>query len=151
LSWINRASPVAACDDLTDNAVMEEPTALSPAQRDTLAEKLRLRQRQLRAEIAKQMRHQDDPRLVGMRNRMEDTDDWAVADMMALMDIATVSRDLNELAQVETTIAKLADGTYGECVDCGEPIPYARLSAYPAAQRCVACQEVFEAGRRRAG
>lgn len=151
--WIKPRSPAfAGSRNLTDNAPMDEPpTGLSTTQRHALGDKLRTRQRELRSEIAKQMRHQDDPRLTGMRNRMEDTDDWAVADMMALMDIATVSRDLNELSEVETALAKLADGSYGECVDCGDPIPYPRLEAYPAARRCVSCQQVFEAGRRRTG
>lgn len=30
------------------------------------------------------------------------------------------------------------------CVDCGEPIPEARLKAAKGATRCVACQTVFE-------
>lgn len=34
----------------------------------------------------------------------------------------------------------LAAGTYGLCVDCGEPIPDARLRMVPDAIRCVSCQ-----------
>lgn len=30
------------------------------------------------------------------------------------------------------------------CVDCGEPIPAARLEAVPEAMRCVECQHIFE-------
>ena len=122
---------------------------LAPEQREALGKRLRQRQRELRAEIGSQLRTQDDPRLVGLRNRLEDTDDWAVADMMAEQDIALVSRDLAELAEVEAAIARMADGSYGECSDCGLPIPAARLSAYPTARRCVACQEVAEANQRR--
>jgi len=120
---------------------------LSPAQRAALEERLRTRQRELRDEVARQMRTQDDPRVVGLRNRMEDTDDWAVADAMAAMDIAEVSRDLTELADVEAALARVADGLYGECADCGEPIPYARLAVWPAAQRCIACQARAEAAQ----
>jgi DnaK suppressor protein len=124
---------------------------LGPAERAAIGERLAQRQRELRAEIAGQLRTQDDPRLVGLRNRLEDTDDWAVADAMAHQDIALVSRDLAELAEVEAAIARLADGSYGECADCGMTIPSARLLAYPTARRCVACQEAAEAARRRAG
>ena len=115
--------------------------ALTVAQRADLAEALRGRQRALRADVATKLKTQDDPRLVGLRNRMEDTDDWAAADAMAAHDIALVSRDLAELATVEQSLARIADGTYGECIDCGNAIPYERLAAYPAATRCVACQE----------
>src|SRR6187551_3761525 len=107
--------------------------ALSPAQRSSLEAALRARQQELRADVAAKLRTQDDPRLVGLRNRMEDTDDWAAADAMAAHDIALVSRDLAELATVEQSLARIADGTYGECIDCGNAIPYERLAAYPAA------------------
>ena len=121
---------------------------LTDLQRAQLEATLAARQRELRAEVAAKLRNQDDPRLVGLRNRMEDTDDWAVADAMAAQDITLVSRDLAELAKVEAALARLADGTYGECADCGSPIPYARLAAYPAARRCVTCQDEAEARER---
>jgi DnaK suppressor protein len=120
---------------------------LSPAQLAELEAALRARERALRADVAAKLRTQDDPRLVGLRNRMEDTDDWAAADAMAAHDITLVSRDLNELAEVEQALARLADARYGECVDCESAIPYARLAAYPSARRCVACQEAAEQRR----
>jgi DnaK suppressor protein len=129
----------------------DDRSHLAPSERAQLDAKLRTRQRELRAEIAKHLNNQDDPRLVGMRNRMEDTDDWAVADAMANMDIASVKRDLSELTAVEQALARLAKGEYGECIDCGIDIPLARLAAYPAAKRCVSCQEAAEAAARRAG
>ena len=124
---------------------MTESTVLTSAERAALETKLRARQRELRGEVAAQLKTQDDPRLVGLRNRMEDTDDWAVADAMASMDISLVSRDLAVLAEIEGALGRLADGSYGECIDCGAEIPYARLAAYPAAIRCVACQSRLEA------
>ena len=124
---------------------MNDGPLFTPAQLAALEAQLRARQRELRGEVASQLKNQDDPRLVGLRNRMEDTDDWAVADAMAAMDISLVSRDLAVLAEVEGALARLANGTYGACVDCGADIPYARLAAYPAAKRCVACQSSVEA------
>ncbi len=123
---------------------MNVPAPLTAIQRSALDNALRSRQRELRADVAAKLRTQDDPRLVGLRNQMEDTDDWAAADAMAAQDIALVSRDLAELANVEQALARMADATYGECVDCASPIPYPRLAAYPAARRCVACQELEE-------
>ena len=120
------------------------PLPLTASQRSELEAELRTRQRELRADVAAKLKTQDDPRLVGLRNRMEDTDDWAAADAMAAHDIALVSRDLAELANVEQALARIDEGTYGECVDCGNPIPFERLAAYPAARRCVACQENAE-------
>ena len=128
-----------------------QPSPLTPAQRSALEARLRARQRELRTDVAAKLRTQEDPRLIGLRNRMEDTDDWAAADAMAAQDIAQVSHDLAELTQVEQALARIADGSYGECLDCGRPIPHARLQAYPTATRCIHCQELREAGARRSG
>jgi len=43
------------------------------------------------------------------------------------------------LARTERALAKLADGTYGRCDGCGEPIAPARLGAMPDVVLCVAC------------
>jgi RNA polymerase-binding transcription factor DksA len=40
--------------------------------------------------------------------------------------------------------AALADGSYGTCNGCGEPIPAERLEAAPEAVRCLDCQRHFE-------
>lgn len=41
------------------------------------------------------------------------------------------------LEDVEHALAKLDDGTYGTCEECGEPIAAARLEAMPAARFCI--------------
>ena len=48
-------------------------------------------------------------------------------------------------AQVVAALARLDDGTYGGCVDCGQQIPDARLEVRPEAARCLADQEKAEA------
>jgi len=51
---------------------------------------------------------------------------------------------LAEMKDVQSALHRLDDGTYGDCVDCGEPIPLQRLLVQPAALRCTACQTVGE-------
>ena len=41
-------------------------------------------------------------------------------------------------------LQRVADGSFGLCVDCGVSIGNARLHASPTAMRCVACQEKRE-------
>ena len=36
---------------------------------------------------------------------------------------AQEQRDVDEMAQVETALHRVEDGIYGDCTDCGEPIP----------------------------
>ena len=49
--------------------------------------------------------------------------------------------DFQELTEVRGAMERLADGSFGKCVDCGEEIPAARLAAIPWTQRCVKDQE----------
>ncbi len=57
---------------------------------------------------------------------------------------ALLENSADQRAQVEAALARIDAGTYGTCVDCGQPIPDARLEVRPEAARCVADQEKFE-------
>ena len=41
---------------------------------------------------------------------------------------------------VNAALGRIADGTYGVCMDCGEPINERRLVALPWAEHCIVCQ-----------
>jgi RNA polymerase-binding transcription factor len=73
-----------------------------------------------------------------------DLGDEALADLLADVGEAEVTRDLGELRALESALKRVADGTYGLCVDCGGEIPLARLHAQPAAERCLSCQQRHE-------
>jgi DnaK suppressor protein len=60
---------------------------------------------------------------------------------MAVDRLAAVSTQEHLLAirdEVRRARRRIADGTYGTCEVCGEPIPEGRLEARPWANRCVA-------------
>ncbi len=46
---------------------------------------------------------------------------------------------LAEIRMIEAALERIADGTYGDCVACGEPISEPRLEAVPHAARCRNC------------
>jgi len=118
---------------------------LPPAELDRLRRELEDRRAKLRVEVKTQLDGSDDDRVVGLRNRIKESgDEWGVADGLAELDIAEVRHALAELNEVEAALARMRAGTYGECRDCGEPIALARLSAYPTAMRCLACQQRHE-------
>ena len=48
------------------------------------------------------------------------------------------------LREVERALQRIEEGTYGRCVDCGQPIPEKRLQALPWAARCVKDEERLE-------
>ena len=48
------------------------------------------------------------------------------------------------LTLVRQALKRIEDGTYGLCVDCGQPIPEKRLEALPWASRCIKDEERLE-------
>jgi DnaK suppressor protein len=58
--------------------------------------------------------------------------------------VELVDRALLRLRDVESALYRLADGDYGACTDCDEPISPRRLTAIPWASRCVRCQEIAD-------
>ncbi|WP_439520842.1 TraR/DksA family transcriptional regulator [Hydrogenophaga sp.] len=78
------------------------------------------------------------------------SDDQASADAQRDMAFALEERESAELISIEAALQRIADGSYGLCVDCGVSIPNARLHANPIAMRCVACQSALEDGPIRA-
>jgi RNA polymerase-binding transcription factor DksA len=46
---------------------------------------------------------------------------------------------LSEIQQIRLTLKRIAEGGYGVCAKCGEPIDPKRLKALPTATRCIAC------------
>ena len=51
-----------------------------------------------------------------------------------------VIRERQALQEIEAALARIRDGSYGICIDCGGEIGRARLKADPRAERCLACQ-----------
>lgn len=56
-----------------------------------------------------------------------------------------------EAAEVGLAQRRLAEGTYGTCVDCGKEIPAPRLEAIPEANRCIDDQRGYEGRLRQIG
>jgi DnaK suppressor protein len=50
------------------------------------------------------------------------------------------------LSQIETSLERIEEGSYGSCEECGSKIPKARLNAIPYATLCVRCAEQQENG-----
>jgi RNA polymerase-binding protein DksA len=55
------------------------------------------------------------------------------------MSLANNARDM--LSQTERALERIADGSYGVCESCGEPIGKNRLMAFPRATLCLTCKQ----------
>ncbi|WP_421726395.1 TraR/DksA family transcriptional regulator [Bauldia sp.] len=73
-----------------------------------------------------------DQQSVGRLSRMDALQGQAMAN-------AAERRRTTEIARIDAALRRLDDGTYGECLRCGEEIAEKRLEIDPAATLCVAC------------
>jgi RNA polymerase-binding protein DksA len=64
----------------------------------------------------------------------------APADANDEMGLTTVTRERQELQEIEAALARIRDGSYGICISCGGEISRARLIADPRAKHCPTCQ-----------
>ena len=54
--------------------------------------------------------------------------------------IALLHHEQLELKAVREALVRMDEGSYGACLECGEPIGALRLSVLPEAALCVGCQ-----------
>jgi DnaK suppressor protein len=52
---------------------------------------------------------------------------------------ALLDQARTHLDELDNATSRLADGSYGRCARCGQPIGAARLAARPASVTCVEC------------
>jgi len=115
---------------------------LNQQQTSHLRNLLAQREHALREEIRREIDLQDD--YVQLASEVPDPGDLSFANLSIDLGNAAVTRDMTELRAIELARKKIDNQTYGECSECGYPIPFDRLEAMPAAQRCAPCQENHE-------
>ena len=77
-------------------------------------------------------------------DRLSAGSDDAVATLEYELDEGVVDDLQANLDEVDAAFARIAAGSYGVCVDCGQAIPEKRLTALPASARCIDCQRKQE-------
>lgn len=92
--------------------------------------------------------------LAKTRNAEEETTDEATQDI-ADKAVSSYTReflyslsdnDRNTLLRIDQALARIDEGTYGTCLNCGQAMSEKRLMAVPWAPHCVDCQELAEKG-----
>jgi DnaK suppressor protein len=60
--------------------------------------------------------------------------------------LSLMENEGSTLEQIESSLERIEEGTYGQCEECGAKIPKARLNAIPFATLCVRCAGQQENG-----
>ena len=121
------------------------PAHLTSGQMTLLDHKLRARCEALRRELA--VHQQGESRVDHAQAiRTQDNDDAPQRASERELDQARTEQLLRELSAIGAALDRINDEQYGDCLECGAPISFARLSAEPWALRCIACQSRHEQG-----
>lgn len=115
---------------------------LNEHQKNHLRVLLEAREQALREDIRREVNLQDD--YVQLASEVPDPGDLSFANLSIDLGNAAVTRDMTELRAIELARKRINLNAYGECISCGYSIPYERLKAMPAAERCAPCQETYE-------
>ncbi len=74
-----------------------------------------------------------------------DESDQAQREISVVNNYRLIERKMNELQKINLLIRRISENkNFGECEDCGQPIPLERLLLVPGASLCVECQRESE-------
>lgn len=123
-----------------DAAIRPEPKRLSQRELRDIVHRLNAREQALQASIAEERRRINTEALPQLDADVGDQVDQAFVMTSVEMERGLIDRYTQELERIAAVRERLANGVFGMCVDCGEPIGAARLHAQPTAVRCTDCQ-----------
>lgn len=109
--------------------------------------KLRARHEALHAEIGGTLLRTDSEQYARIAGDVHDAEEDALTDLLLEVSLAEITRDVEEIRDIEAALGRIRAGTFGVCVRCREPIDRERLEAYATAKRCLACQQAHDKAR----
>jgi DnaK suppressor protein len=119
--------------------------ALTDKQLASLAHQLDEREKTLATDVHDELAEPERRELGTLAGALPgDTGDQSVASAQADLSFRMTDRYAEELQAIQRARARMSDGTYGYCIDCGGEIGFERLRAYPTAERCILDQERVE-------
>lgn len=76
--------------------------------------------------------------------QVKDVGDEALSAFMDKVQSSLEQTEIEELNRIQDALVRIEKGTYGLCLDCGDPISDKRLLHSPYVPRCIVCQEELE-------
>ena len=76
---------------------------------------------------------------------VEDIGDMSESDLDRSAALELASRQSELIQEVDDALARIEEGSYGQCARCGKPLSEERLKAMPTAKYDAECQAAIEA------
>ena len=116
--------------------------AMDKKKLEAFKKRLEDRQRELRQNVS---RNEQDGRAADM-DTAQDIADRASSSYTKEFLFHQSSNERQTLQMVEGALNRIREGTFGECINCGNEINPKRLEAVPWTRYCIECQEKLEQG-----
>ena len=110
---------------------------------ESFKKRLEERQQSLRKAVS---RTEEDGRIAD-QDTAQDIADRAASSYTKEFLFSQSNNDRQLLHMVETALLRIREGSFGECVSCGNEINAKRLEAVPWTRYCIECQEKLEKGQ----
>ena len=78
--------------------------------------------------------------MTSQNGNIPDPNDRATMESDRSFELRLRGRERKLLDKIDEAVARIDDGTYGICDDCGEEIRIKRLEARPVAKFCIDCK-----------
>jgi DnaK suppressor protein len=130
---------------MASDAPVQDPGFVADAIMDkkkleNFKKRLETRQQELRRMVT---RNQKDGRAAD-DEATQDVADRAASSYTKEFLFSQSNNDRQLLNMVEGALARIREGSFGECVSCGKEINSKRLEAVPWTRHCIECQEKAE-------
>jgi DnaK suppressor protein len=109
---------------------------------EAFKKRLETRQQELRRTVT---RNQEDGRSAD-EDTAQDIADRAASSYTKEFLFSQSNNDRQLLMMVDGALARIREGSFGECISCGKEINPKRLEAVPWTRHCIECQEKLEKG-----
>ena len=107
------------------------------------------RRREILAQVQEKMRDVRAEGGIGEGQGVLDAAESSEADIQDDIEFALIQMKSETLHRIEEALARLHEGSFGNCFECGDEISERRLRALPFAVRCKDCEEARELAERR--
>ena len=125
---------------------MAASAARVPKRNKRELEKYRQLLEQKKAELANELAKARTAEEESNEDVTQDIADKAVSSYTREFLYSLTDGERTVLLQIDEALARIDDGTYGSCANCGIQLNDRRLTAVPWAPYCVDCQELAEKG-----
>jgi DnaK suppressor protein len=131
-------------------AVQQPPKVKMARERyEELRQILEERRREILNEVQVKMRDVRAEGALGEAQGVLDAAETSEADIQDDIEFALIQMKSETLHKIEEALARLDEGTFGYCFECGDEISERRLRALPFAVRCKDCEEAREIAEQR--